>query len=455
VKNADPLPRADDLIDQLHGARFFSEIDLRSGYWHIPIDPTDVSKTEFRTRYGHFEWLVLPFGLTNAPAAFMDLMHKVFGNLLDRSVVIFLDNILIYSKSADEHERLLREVFTRLRQHQLYAKELKCELWRTEVTFLGHVINRDGMSMEANKVAAITQWPHPNDASNIRSFLRLAGFYRRFVRKYSQIAAPLTDLLVKGRIFQWTDSQEQAFQSLKFQLTHAPILRPYDPDLPCTLDLDASNFAVGGVLLQRTDTDRDLRPVAFESKRLNRAERNYSVRDREQLALVHAIHKWRHYLLGKRVAVRTDHRPLFYPLRLEFMKSQHHRWDEQLNQFDLNITYREGRLNTVPNALSRRPDHKPPPPPDQPVLAAVLSLRPDPDFLASVRSATAADPYARLVIGRLMLANTAYSTFSLTDGLLYNSDKLYNPTVPALHTKVFDTTHDCSVSGHFGMDKTE
>jgi hypothetical protein len=454
VKNAYPLPRVDDLIDQLHGARFFSEIDLCSGYWQIPIDPADVSKTAFRTRYGHFEWLVLPFGLTNAPAAFIDLMHKIFGDLLDRGVVIFLDDILIYSKSADEHKRLLREVFTRLRQHHLYAKESKCELWRTEVTFLGHVINRAGVSMEASKVAAITQWPRPNDVSDIRSFLGLAGFYRRFVRKFSQIAAPLTDLLVKGRIFQWTDSQEQAFQSLKFQLTHAPILRPYDPDLPCTLDLDASDFAVGGVLLQGTGTDRDLRLVAFESKRLNRAERNYSARDREQLALVHATHKWRHYLLGKPVTVRTDHRPLLYPLRLEFMKSRHHRWDEQLNQFDLNITYREGRLNTVPDALSRRPDHKPPPPPDQSVLAAVSSLRPDPDFLASVRSATAADPYARLVIGRLMLADTAYSTFSLTDGLLYNSDRLYIPPVPALRTKVFDTTHDCSVSGHFGMDKT-
>jgi hypothetical protein len=195
VKNAYPLPRADDRIDQLNGAKFFSKIDLRSGYWQIPIDAEDVTKTAFRTRYGHFEWLVLPFGLTNAPAAFMDLMHKVFRDLLDQGVVIFLDDILIYSKSADEHERLLREVFTRLRNHKLYAKESKCELWRTEVTFLGHVINQHGVSMEASKVEAITSWPRPNDPSDIRSFLGLAGFYRRFVRSFSRLAAPLTDLL--------------------------------------------------------------------------------------------------------------------------------------------------------------------------------------------------------------------------------------------------------------------
>jgi hypothetical protein len=255
VKNAYPLPRADDLIDQLHGARFFSKIDLRSGYWQIPIDPSDEAKTAFWTRYGHFEWLVLPFGLTNAPAAFMDFTHKVFQDLLNKGVVIFLDDIVIYSESAEEHERLLREVFTRLRQHKLYAKESKCELWRTEVTFLGHVINAEGVSMEASKVAAISAWPRPQDPSDIRSFRGLAGFYRRFIRHFSRIAAPLTDLLVKGAIFEWIDRHNHAFHSLKYALTHAPILRPFDSSLPCTLDLDASDFAVGGVLLQGTGTD--------------------------------------------------------------------------------------------------------------------------------------------------------------------------------------------------------
>jgi hypothetical protein len=453
VKNAYPLPRADDLIDQLNGAKFFSKIDLRSGYWQIPIDSEDVAKTAFRTRYGHFEWLVLPFGLTNAPAAFMDLMHSIFRDLLDQGVVIFLDDILIYSKSADEHERLLREVFTRLRNHQLYAKESKCELWRTEVTFLGHVINRHGISMEASKVEAITSWPSPNDPSDIRSFLGLAGFYRRFVRSFSRLASPLTDLLVKGRKFEWSDAAEHAFQSLKFALSHAPILRPYDRHLPCTVDLDASDFAVGAVLLQGTGTD--LHPVAFESKRLNRAERNYSARDREQLAMVHATNKWRHYLLGQPVTIRTDHKPLLFPLGLEFMKSRHHRWEEQLAQFNYHLTYREGKLNTVPDALSRRPDHKPEPPADQPVLATVSTLSPDPIFLTAVRRATSSDPYAQTVISRLIVADTAYGHFSLDDGLLYCSDRLYVPPVPELRSQILALNHDCLVSGHFGMDKTE
>ncbi|GAQ92732.1 hypothetical protein KFL_011130010, partial [Klebsormidium nitens] len=176
-----------------------------------------------------------------------------------------------------EHERLLRKVFTRLRTHKLYAKESKCELWRTEVTFLGHVINKDGVSMEASEVDAVNAWPQPQDPGDIRSFLGLAGFYRRFVHRFSQIAALLIDLLVKDTPFVWTDRHSHAFRSPKYALTHAPILRPYDPSLPCTVDLDASDFAVGGVLLQGTDSE--LLPVAFESKRLNRAERNYSARD--------------------------------------------------------------------------------------------------------------------------------------------------------------------------------
>ena len=454
VKNAYPLPRADDLIDQLHGATIFSKIDLRSGYWQIPIHPDDVAKTAFRTRYGHFEWLVLPFGLTNAPASFMHLMHRVFRDLLDRGVVIFLDDILIYSKTADEHEALLREVFTRLRQHQLFAKESKCELWRKEVTFLGHVINEQGVSMEASKVEAITHWPRPNDPHDIRSFLGLAGFYRRFVRYFARIAAPLTDLLIKDAKFDWADKCEHAFQSLKFALSHAPILRPYDPNLPCTLDLDASDFAVGAVLLQGTGTDQDLLPVAFESKRLNRAERNYSARDREQQALVHATHKWRHYLLGQPVTVRTDHRPLLYPLRLEFMKSRHHRWEEQLNQFNLTLTYREGRLNIVPDALSRRPDHKADPPANQPVLAVVSTLGPDPTFLTAVRTATSADPFAQMVISRMILADTAFADHTFDAGLLYSANRLYIPPNPTLRTSILQTHHDCNASAHLGMDKT-
>lgn len=207
--------------------------------------------------------------------------------------------------------------------------------------------------------------------------------------------------------------------------------------------------------MQTTGTNHDLLPVAFESKRLNRAERNYSARDREQPAFVHATHKWRHYLLGQPVTVRTDHRPLLFPLGLEFMKSRHHRWEEQLAQFNLTLTYREGRLNTVPDALSRRPDHKLEPPANQPTLAAVSSIGPDPDLLDAVRSANTTDPYARMVIGRLVLADTAYFHFSLTDGLLYCSDRLYIPPVPALRSLVLDTKHDCTVSGHFGMDKTE
>ena len=498
VRNAYPLPRADDLIDQLQGARYFSKIDLRSGYWQLPIATPDIEKTAFRTRYGHFEWLVLPFGLTNAPATFMDLMHKVFGDLLDRGVVIFLDDILIYSRSADEHERLLREVFTRLRANKLFAKASKCELWRTQVTFLGHVVSADGVSMEADKVAAVNDWPVPADDSDVRSFLGLATFYRRFVRNFAHIAAPLTDLLRKDVPFVWSDVQANAFAALKHAMVNAPVLSPYNPHLPCTVDVDASDFAVGAVLQQGTGGPETLKPVAFESRRLNRAERNYSARDREQLAIVHATHKWRHYLLGRPITVRTDHKPLLYPLKLEYMKGRHHRWEEQLNNFDLQLVYREGRSNVVPDALSRRPDHKVPPPADTTIdtapttsptpapsvtisardiaqfkgqwhpplrvptqagttscISVVSSVTPDPTFLAQVRDATQTDAYAQTVISRMIQADTHFDTFSLTDGILYRDNRMYIPPDRTLRTHVLQSMHDASTSGHFGMDKTE
>ena len=190
IKNSYPLPHIDELFDRLQGARYFTKIDLRSGYHQIRIAAGDEAKTAFRTRYGHYEFLVLPFGLTNAPATFMHLMHTTFRDFLDKFVLVFLDDILIFSRTREEHERHVRAVLERLRLEKLYAKESKCELVRAEVEFLGHMVGRDGVRMMVDKVQAIKDWPVPTRVTEVRSFLGLAGYYRSFIRDFSQLAAP-------------------------------------------------------------------------------------------------------------------------------------------------------------------------------------------------------------------------------------------------------------------------
>ena len=197
MKNKYPLPRIDDLFDQLKGASIFSKIDLRSGYHQLRVKDNDIAKTAFRTRYGHYEFTVMPFGLTNAPAAFMDLMNRVFRKYLDKFVIVFIDDILIYSKSPEEHEEHLRLALQTLKEHQLYAKFSKCEFWLRKVHFLGHVVSAEGITVDPAKIEAVKEWKAPRSVTEIRSFLGLAGYYRRFVEGFSKIAAPLTALTRK------------------------------------------------------------------------------------------------------------------------------------------------------------------------------------------------------------------------------------------------------------------
>jgi len=218
VKNKYPLPRIDDLFDQLAGATVFSKIDLRSGYHQLKIKPEDVLKTAFRTRYGHYEFLVLPFGLTNAPAYFMDLMNRVFRTFLDKFVVVFINDILVYSKSKEDHREHLCIVLKTLAEHKLYAKLKKCEFWMEKVHFLGHVILAEGISVDSAKIATVVNWPKPTNITEIRSFLGMAGYYRKFVQDFSKIATPLTRLLKKDHQFKWTDECEASFQELKQRL---------------------------------------------------------------------------------------------------------------------------------------------------------------------------------------------------------------------------------------------
>ncbi|KAL0451353.1 UNVERIFIED_CONTAM: Retrovirus-related Pol polyprotein from transposon [Sesamum latifolium] len=226
IKNKYPLPRIDDLLDQLKGATVFSKIDLRSGYWQLRIEEGSISKTAFRTRYGHYEFVVMPFGLTNAPAAFMSLMNKTLQPFLDQFVIVFIDDILIYSRSPKEHEQHLWTVLQILREKQLYAKFSKCEFWMEEIAFLGHVVSKEGVQPDPAKVRAILEWEPPKNVSEVRSFLGLAGYYRRFVKDFSVVAKPLTNLLKKNTPFNWNDRCAQSFEELKRRLTQHLFL-PY------------------------------------------------------------------------------------------------------------------------------------------------------------------------------------------------------------------------------------
>ncbi|GJV02836.1 putative reverse transcriptase domain-containing protein [Tanacetum coccineum] len=228
IKNRYPLPRIDDLFDQLQCAVFAFQKNLRSGYHQLRVQEEDIPKTAFRTRYGHFEFTVMPFGMTNAPAIFMDLMNRVCKPYLDKFVIVFIDDILIYSKSEEEHEVHLKTILDLLKTEKLYAKFSKCEFWLKEVQFLGHVVNRDGIHVDPSKVESVKNWKTPESPTEIRSFLGLAGYYRRFIENFSKIAKPLTLLTQKNKAYVWGDKQDEAFQILKEKLCKSPVMHTPD-----------------------------------------------------------------------------------------------------------------------------------------------------------------------------------------------------------------------------------
>src|SRR5438105_764102 len=348
IKNKYPLPRIEDLFDQLRGAIVFSKIDLRSGYHQLKIRASDIPKTAFSTRYGLYEYTVMSFGLTNAPAYFMYMMNNVFMEYLDKFVVVFIDDILVFSKSEEEHEEHLRLVLQKLREHQLYAKFSKCEFWLDEVFFLGHVIKAGGVAVDPSKVRDVLGWLPPQNVSEIRSFLGMAGYYRRFIEGFSKIAKPLTELLEKGATFKWTPARNDSFEELKKRLTTAPVL--VLPDITKGFDVycDASRQGLGCVLMQEG------RVVAYASRQLRKHEQNYPTHDLELAAVVHALKIWRHYMLGNRCEIYTDHKSLKYIFTQTDLNLRQRRWLELIKDYDVGINYHPGKANVVADALSRR-----------------------------------------------------------------------------------------------------
>ena len=348
IKNKYPLLQIDDLFDQLKGAKVFSKIDLRSEYYQLRIKEQDVVKTAFRTRYGHYEFLVMPFGLTNAPAMFMDLMNRVFRPYLDKFVVVFIDDILVYSKSYLEHKHHLRQVLSTLREHQLYAKVSKCEFWLKEVVFLGHVISAQRILVDPRKVEAVLKWERPTNVTEIRSFLGLAGYYRRFIEGFSIIASPMTRLTRKETKWEWTDECEERFQELKKRLTTTPVLTLPSWTEGFVVYSDASGKGLGCVLMQHGKV------IAYASRQLKTHEINYSVHDLDLATVVFALRVWRNFLYGSRVQIFTDHKSLRYLMTQKELNMRQRRWVELIKDYDCVIEYHPGKANVVANALSRK-----------------------------------------------------------------------------------------------------
>jgi hypothetical protein len=306
IKNKYPLSQIDILFNQLIRSWVFSKIDLRSGYHQICIRPEDIPKTTFTTRYGLFEYLLMSFGLTNAPAHFTYLMNSVFMPELDKFVVVFIDDILIYSKNEEEHAQHLRIVLTRLREHQLYAKFSKCAFWLKEIQFLGHVLSANGIAVDPSKVKDILEWKPPTTVHQVRSFFGLAGYYRRFILDFSKLVKPITCLLKNHTKFNWSSRCNETFEQLKVLLTTAPVLAQPDIEKPFDVYCKAPGSGLGCVLMQEG------RVIAYASRQLRRHEEHYPTHDLELAVMVHALKIWRHYLLGNICHIYTDHKSLKY-----------------------------------------------------------------------------------------------------------------------------------------------
>jgi hypothetical protein len=418
-------------------------------------------KTAFRTRFGLYEYLVMPFGLTNAPATFQAYINNVLRKYLDVFVVVYLDDILVYSKTYEEHVQHVRHVLTALRDADLRIKAEKTEFHKQEVKFLGYIVSREGLKMDSKKIEAITSWPKPTTVKEVQSFLGFANFYRQFIKDYSKIAAPLTNLTKKDLVFEWTLEAEQAFQELKTSFSTEPILVIFDPKKPVTVETDASDKAIGACLSQPDDKAK-LRPVAYLSRKMAPAELNYEVHDKELLAIVEAFRHWRVYLEGHahEISVITDHKNLTTFLTTKVLERRLARWYQDLATFKFKIHYRKGSENARADAISRREDYmKGEQKPGVQVMVrnsngtlqinriATTSGISNEQIIERIKEALPTDTFAKTVIA----SRDEHPNFDLEDGLLYFEGLVYVPV--RVRDLVMQRNHDGPLIGHPGVTK--
>lgn len=446
IKNNTALPRIDDLLDRMAGARYFTTFDLRSGYNQMRVEESSIPFTAFKTKWGLFEYTVLSFGLCNAPASFQALMTDIFRAYLDQWLVIFIDDLCAWDSDLDTHVEHLEIILSTLREHKLYIKESKCEWIKPEVSFLGHRISKNGVSMEDGKVQAILDWPAPKNVAELRSFLGMAGFYRHFLRRFAQASAVLTDLLRKDQPWTWQAEQQAAFDDLKQKLTTAPVLAYPDPTKHFTVTTDASSRAIGAVLTQ--DHGKGQQPIAFFSRKLTPTELDYAAYERELLALIEALKHWRHYLRGAaRNQAYTDHRALKFFTEQKTLNPRQARWMGILQEYNVYIDYLPGKTNVVADALSRRPD----------LLSAITTVHTLGEVLTHLKASYGNDDESKAILHSLQHGTA--TGYTLQDGLILQLDgsqkRLYiPPSAQDLRRTLLAEHHDSVLAGHLGQDKT-
>jgi hypothetical protein len=357
IKSTYPLPNIENIMENLQGMKYFSKIDLSQGYHQVKVHTDDIYKTAMNTRYGQYEWLVMNFGLTNAPATFMQLLHSIFHDLLDVSMIVFIDDILIFSKTLEEHRKHVDQVLERLWQNQLFANWEKCAFNTDKVDYCGVNVSAKGISVHQDKVQAVSEWPIPKSVRDIRSFLGLAGYYRRFIPNYAAIARPMTALTKKDVTFDFNEDCVKSFETLKERLRNAPVLILPDQTKPYTIVPDSSGYAVGGIIMQEASDGSGLHPIAYVSRQMINAELRYPVNQQELLSIFYICKQFRHLLMNHHVTAHTDHKPLKHLHSQPYVAPRIARWLDFLADFDLLFVPIKGSTNPADH-ISRRPDYQ-------------------------------------------------------------------------------------------------
>ena len=455
-KDSYPMPRIEDILESLDGARIFSTLDLASGYWQIPVSEEDKAKTAFITPFGLFEFNVMPFGLCNAPATFQRLMNEVLDDVIGKFCFVYIDDVIVYSKNFQEHLEHLQEIFTKLMKYSLHLKISKCSLFQHEIKFLGHVVNNQGIQVDPDKVKAIKDFPAPENVTAVQRFLGMAGYYRRFIRHFSLIASPLTALTRKDVKFRWTSVEKQAFEEIKKHLLQPPILTYPQLNMPFKVTTDASGIGLGAILSQEHEGHNKV--IAYASRKLSAPEKNYSATERECLAVVWAVKLYRHYLTAQHFEVITDHNALKWLMGLKEPVGRLARWALALQEFDFHVTYRPGALHSDVDALSRAP-----------VFAVTVT---ESSFASEQRKDPTIKPWFDLLEkGQLPADDKEARAMKLVqEYYIIQDNKLYHLSgqtrkyrepvqqrlvVPApLRSEVLKECHDSVLSGHFGVART-
>jgi hypothetical protein len=424
IKNKYPIPRIDEWLDELHGAIYFTKNDLRSGYHQIKMREEDVSKTSFRCHYGHYEFLVMPIELY-----ILVLQELCVQQAAEETLVVFFDDLLIYSKTWEEHLRHVDQILSIMEEQSLYAKESKCEFGMTEVLYLGHVIGAKGVQVHQEKIEAIREWPTLKTLTKQRGFLGLCTYYRKFVKGFSQLCAPLTDLTKKWS-FKWNDEAQVTMEKMKEVMSTCPVLALPDFGIPFTLECDALGEGIGAVLMQNRY------PLAYEILKLRGPKLLYNIYDKEMLAIMHALAKFRQYLVGAKFVFKSNHNSLKYLLEQKDINERQQKWVSKIQAYEFDIEFVKGKNNAVVDALSRRPS-----------IFSMFGM--SVNWKEHLIVSYAKDQFTcQLLDGKIH-----DDKFRVINNLIYYKGRIFLVPQSTLKDKILHACHNSPVAGHQGISK--